>query len=102
MSGCGWAHVGQHLAHWHQERGDQAAAERAALRVHEIELATFEDPRPRAAADYNLGCFYATTGRPDQALPLVREALSRAPDLRDWAQHDPDLVSIRHLLSQGG
>jgi carbonic anhydrase len=98
VPGCGWGHVGEHLVHWHLDRGDAAAAERVARRVHDIELANIEDPYQRAAAIYNLGCFYARNGRPAEAVPLVIEALDRAPDLRGWAQEDPDLVTIRHLL----
>lgn len=98
VPGCAWGHIGQHLVHWHLDRCEPAAAERAALRVHEIEMAGVDDPSQRAGATYNLGCFYATTGRPDEAVALVREALARAPDLREWAPRDPDLVSIRHLL----
>jgi tetratricopeptide (TPR) repeat protein len=101
VPGCAWGHVGQHLAHWHLDRGEPVAAERAARRVHEIDTVNLEDPRQRAAATYNLGCFYATTGRPDEALALVREALTADPDLRDWARQDPDLVSIHHLLPAG-
>jgi tetratricopeptide (TPR) repeat protein len=97
VPGCAWGHVGQHLAHWHLDRGEGDAAERAARRSHEIEMA-IDDPWQRAAATYNLGCFYATIGRPDEAVALVREALERAPEMREWATQDPDLVSIRHLL----
>jgi len=98
VPGCAWGHIGQHLAHWHLDRGEPEAAERAARRVHEIEMASVDDPWQRAAATYNLGCFYATAGRPDEAVALVRRALVDAPDLREWAREDPDLVSIRHLL----
>jgi hypothetical protein len=98
VSGCGWNHVGEHVVHWRLDRDEPAEAERAARHVHDIDMAGFEDPYQRAAAAYNLGCFYARNGRPDEAIALVREALDRAPDLRDWARQDPDLVSIRHLL----
>jgi hypothetical protein len=98
VPGCAWGHVGQHLVHWHLDRGEPESAERAARRAHEIEMASVDDPRQRAAATYNLGCFYATTGRPDEAVALVSEAFVHAPDLREWAPQDPDLASIRHLL----
>ena len=100
VSGCGWGHVGQHLVHWHLDRDDWATAERAARRVHEIEMASFEDGRHRAAATYNLGCFYATTGHSEEALALVGEALAQAPELCAVARDDPDLGSILHLLVQ--
>ncbi|HSR23103.1 MAG TPA: tetratricopeptide repeat protein [Candidatus Eisenbacteria bacterium] len=99
VSGCGWGHVGQHLAHWYRDRDDWPAAERAARRVHEIEMASFEDARQRAAATYNLGCFYATRGRRSEALALVEEALAQAGELREVARRDPELDSIRDLLA---
>jgi hypothetical protein len=102
LSGCGWGHVGQHLVHWHRDRDDWPAAEAAARRVREIEMASFEDPRARAAATYNLGCFYATSDRPEEALALVREALAEDAELRGVARGDPDLAPIRHLLALDG
>lgn len=98
VSGCGWGHVGQHLAHWYGDRDDWPAAERSARRIHEIEISSFEDARHRATATYNLGCFYATHGRSDEALELITEALAQARELWDVARRDPDLVSIRPLL----
>lgn len=99
VSGCGWGHVGQHLAHCYGDQDDWPAAERSARRVYEIEMSGFEDARHRASATYNLGCFYATHGRSDEALTLVTEALAQAQELRDVARRDPDLVSIRPLLA---
>ncbi len=84
--------------YWHLGRDDWLAAELAARRVHDIETANFDDGRFRAGSVYNLGCFYATTGRTAKAVGLVREALARAPDLRETARHDADLVAIRHLI----
>ena len=70
----------------------------AARRVYDIEMGTFDDPRFRAGSTYNLGCFYATVGRTGEALALVHEAIAQAPELRQLAQHDADLVAIRHLI----
>src|SRR5258708_6666805 len=60
VPGCGWGHVGQHLVYWHLGRDDWAAAERAARRVHDVEMANFEDGRFRAGSVYHLGRFFAT------------------------------------------
>jgi len=98
VPGCGWGHVGQHLVYWHLGCDDWSAAELAARRVHDVEMANFDDERFRAGSVYNLGCFYATTGRTAEAVGLVREALTRAPELGDTARHDADLVAIRHLV----
>ncbi len=98
VPGNGEAHVAQHLVYWHLERGDQPAAERVARRLYEVEIGAFPDERHRAEAAYNLGCFYATTGRHDEAIDLVRRALALDPGLRAWAMEDPDLEPIRPLL----
>ncbi len=100
VPGHGEGHTGQHLVYWHLERGDWAAAEQVARRVHEVETAAFDDPRRRAAATYNLGCFYAVTGRPQEALRLVQRAFELHPELAAWARQDPDLEPIRDLLQQ--
>jgi hypothetical protein len=95
VPGNGHAHVAQHLSYWYGEHGDPAAAEDAALWAHDLEVELFPDPADRAVADYNLGCFYARTGRGDQALSLLRTALQGRPDLLHWASEDPDLDSLR-------
>jgi len=99
VPGNGETHAAQHLVYWHRGRGDHEAAERVARRLHAIETEAFTDRGMRAAATYNLGCFYATAGRPDEALDLVRQALALDPGLRDWAMQDGDLESIRPRLA---
>ena len=44
---------------------------------------------------YNLGCFEALSGRRDEALEHVARALEMRPQLRELAQTDGDLDSIR-------
>jgi hypothetical protein len=61
-------------------------------------MASFDDASRRAAATYNLGCFYATNGRRNEAVALIEQALAQASELRDVARGDPDLESIRHIL----
>ena len=46
---------------------------------------------------YNLACFYATTGQPDKALPLLPEALRLRPDLVEWSKEDSDLDTLRDM-----
>jgi tetratricopeptide (TPR) repeat protein len=98
VPGNGETHVAQHLVYWHVEHGDEAAAERVARRLYDIEVEAFPDQELRADATYNLGCFYATIGRTAEAVELVREALALRPGLRDWAARDPDLDAIRPLV----
>jgi Protein of unknown function (DUF1706) len=102
VPGTAWAHVGQHVVQWHAEHGDAEAAERAALRVRDIDLAHLDEPRHRAQTTYNLGCYYALAGRDDDALSLVQQALALDPALVEWSREDPDLDGIRDRLPAPG
>ena len=95
VPGNGHTHVSQHLSYYFTEHGDLAAAEDAAVRAHTIEVELLPDPVERAAADYNLGCFYARTDRAAKAVPLLASALRTRPDLKGWAAEDPDIDPIR-------
>jgi tetratricopeptide (TPR) repeat protein len=44
---------------------------------------------------YNLACFEALAGRPDDALTHLRQATEADPRTREWAQADEDFDSIR-------
>jgi tetratricopeptide (TPR) repeat protein len=88
-------HIAEHLGYWHTERGEDAAAEAAAIWAHDLASATFPDERQRGTADYNLGCFYAVRGRADDAIPYLRSGIELNPSLREWAKTDSDLDSIR-------
>jgi tetratricopeptide (TPR) repeat protein len=88
-------HLAEHLAYWHGDRGDSAAAEKAAQWAYALATSTFPDNRERGVASYNLGCFYAKRGRAAEALPYLREGIERFPDLRNWAKEDTDLDPIR-------
>jgi len=88
-------HIAEHLAYWHSERGEDSAAEAAAVWAHDLAVASFHDDRQRGTADYNLGCFYAVRGRAEQAIPLLRSGIEMNPNLRKWAKTDTDLDSIR-------
>jgi tetratricopeptide (TPR) repeat protein len=88
-------HVQGHIAQYLSDRGDLEGA----TRVHEgfVQAMTGADLPAVAHAHgrYNLACFYAATGRTEQALDLLREALRLHPDLTDWSQQDPDFASLR-------
>jgi len=55
------------------------------------------DPTTNGYVLYNLGCFYARTGRAEQAIGAIHEALTANPSLREWARQDIDLDSLRAL-----
>jgi hypothetical protein len=44
---------------------------------------------------YNLACFEALAGRPDDALLHLQEAVEGEPRTREWAQTDEDFDTIR-------
>jgi tetratricopeptide (TPR) repeat protein len=88
-------HLAEHLAYWHTDSGDGAAAEKAAKWGYDLATSTFPEDRARGVAAYNLGCFYAKHGRAAEAIPYLRTAIELRPDLRDWAKQDTDLDQIR-------
>jgi hypothetical protein len=46
---------------------------------------------------YDLGCFYARTGRSEQAIGAIRKALPRVPSLVEWSKLDPDLDALPEI-----
>lgn len=44
---------------------------------------------------YEIACWHALQGNKDQALASLREAIEREPKIREWAQSDDDLLSLR-------
>jgi tetratricopeptide (TPR) repeat protein len=95
IPGNTYFHIAEHLGYWHSERGEDAAAERAAIWAHDLANATFTDDPQRGIADYNLGCFYALRGRADDAIAYLRSGIELNPSLREWARTDTDLEAIR-------
>jgi tetratricopeptide (TPR) repeat protein len=54
--------------------------------------------KPRYAEPfYNLACLKAITGDTKQALSYLQKAVSLDPTVRDWAQKDADLESLRQM-----
>lgn len=88
-------HLGAHLMWVYLEAGDEKNAEAVQLWARDLSARLFDDPRSRGVASYNLGCFYARVRRPAEAAPLLREGFELSPDLKEWAQKDPDLDPIR-------
>jgi hypothetical protein len=63
-------------------------------------IGIFEDALDRHPGNpnvlYNLACFEALAGRPDDALTHLRQAVEGDPRTREWAQTDEDFDSIRN------
>jgi tetratricopeptide (TPR) repeat protein len=95
IPGNTYFHIAEHLAYWHSERGEDTAAEEAAIWAHDLASNTMPDARQRGTADYNLGCFYAVRGRVNEAIPYLRSGIELNPSLSEWARTDTDLDPIR-------
>jgi hypothetical protein len=84
-------HVGEYyFRHDHPERA-------VALHEHAVATARYH-AAPDAAlgmACYSLACAQAVTGRHDEALETLAEAVSRNPDLQAPARRDEDLEPLR-------
>jgi len=94
--GNGHEHVAEHLTMLALARGDREAADAVQLWAA---AAGGGIPGNAPRAGYNLGCYYARTGRPDEAATHLRPALQADAALREWAQVDPDLEGLRELVS---
>jgi len=88
-------HAAAHIFWVHLDAGNEPAAEAVLRWAQDLSARTSTNPRNHAVGVYNLACFYARTVRVEEALPLLRESVAEAPDLKDWAHKDPDLEPIR-------
>jgi tetratricopeptide (TPR) repeat protein len=95
IPGNTYFHIAEHLAYWHDERGEPDQSEAAAVWAHDLATKNSHDDGQRGTADYNLGCFYAVRGRPEKAMPYLHSGIELNPSLREWAKTDSDLDSIR-------
>jgi Tetratricopeptide repeat len=63
-------------------------------------IGIFEDALDRHPGNpnvlYNLACFEALAGRPEDALTHLQQAVAGDPRTREWAQRDEDFDSIRN------
>jgi uncharacterized Ntn-hydrolase superfamily protein len=71
-----------------KEQGDLAAA------VGEAERAVAINPELPEAL-YDLACYYSLSGRTEEALETLGEAIRLSPDFKQMAAEDPDLEPLR-------
>jgi tetratricopeptide (TPR) repeat protein len=88
-------HVLEHVARRYAARGETERATQMLEGAIVVDNALAGLPADRANALYNLACFYATTGQPDRALPLLPESYRLNPSLVEWSKQDTDLDSLR-------
>jgi len=94
VQGTYW-HTIIHVGQYYSDRGDLAQATRIQLALAANLGGPGSSPAERGTAQYNLACFYATTGQHDQALAVLPEAFALRPDLAEWAKKDTDMDSLR-------
>jgi tetratricopeptide (TPR) repeat protein len=88
-------HLVVHLMSLYLEAGETQRAEASQVWAYRLERDVFSKPEHRAYSTYNMACFYAKSGRAEDALPLLRESLEAKPGLVSHARQDPDLDPIR-------
>jgi len=54
--------------------------------------------KKEAVYHYNLGCYYAVLGQPDEACRHLQKSFELDSKFREIAKRDPDLVSVKDLL----
>jgi hypothetical protein len=86
----GW-HVLSHLSEYYAKRGGLMKAE-VLQTSYTDELKEF--PGWKANAFYNLACFYSLNGIKEKAYENLEIAFKERPELKEWAQKDPDMQPI--------
>jgi hypothetical protein len=84
-------HVLLHVSDHFTQKGDLAKAERMQVAYTE-KLKDF--PGWRANAVYNLACFFSLHGMKEKAYENLEIAFRERPELKEWAQKDPDMKPI--------
>ncbi len=95
VRGTAYWHTVAHIAQYYSDRSDLANANR----IQEELAATLggpdASPDERGTAQYNLACYYATTGQCERALELLPGAFALRPFLVEWSKKDGDLDPLR-------
>jgi tetratricopeptide (TPR) repeat protein len=91
----GYEHPAEHYAQFYLESGEVARAGARRRQVVDTARRFIGETEEFGYIIYNLGCFYAQTGRPGLALAALRESFASVPGLREGIREDPELVSLR-------
>lgn len=91
-----YEHDQEHLAQYYSDRHDlprvMQVREKCANRIMQAEVPAWI----KGWFLYNLACFYTQQNQLEKAAALLPEALTFAPDLKEWSKSDPDLVALRN------
>lgn len=98
MLGSFYLHPADHYAQLYRERGDIGRADRQRVASVETVGDLFGVSSEVYGNElYNLGCYWALTGRPERAIDAVGRAFTLNPVLVAWSRQDSDLDSLRDV-----
>jgi len=95
LVGTGSEHISSHLALLYSQHGLGEEAIRLQETIAQATLVLDDSPDWQGVVRYNLACVQALSGRKDQALAGLKEALRLNPSLTEWSKQDSDLDSLR-------
>ena len=90
----GYEHPAEHYAQFYMASGDVERAMAAREQVIGTARRFIGETEEFGFIVYNLGCFYASIGRSDQAVAAFGEAFASAPSLREQSREDPELAPL--------
>ena len=94
LAGEGYIHPISHLAGYLTEHSQSQRASQV-LEATAANLLPLDDsPAWLGLNIYNQACAYAMAGLKDKAIDRLKEALQLNPELKQWAQQDPDLLPL--------
>lgn len=85
-------HPQSHIADFYVKRGN---LDKAINMQETLTDKLKEFPSWGATAFYNAACFYALNNMPAKAIPCLKTAFAKRPDLMEWSKQDNDLDSLR-------
>lgn len=90
-------HPAEHYAQYYMEHGAPARATAMQVQMVAAIRDLFGPSAALGDAYYNLGCFFAKHGHPDEAIEQLRQAFPLHASLIAWSRQDTDLDTIRDL-----
>jgi tetratricopeptide (TPR) repeat protein len=81
-----------YLGHAQRDLEDYASAIESTENALRIEIGQNE----MNMANYNLACYYALSGRNEEAMVFLKQALENNGPMKEWAREDSDLDSLRN------
>jgi hypothetical protein len=97
VADIGYNHAIGHLCELYCSRGQPGHAVHLRKRSMHMLNDLVDEPSWHGINNYNIACAYAQTGEGIKGIPFLKTAFRENPDLKEWAQQDQDLVSIRDL-----